>query len=174
MTHIIELNSLWNIYMHISTSRKCSKCSQKSAFSTNEEDWLNDTQASLAIVLGNPNQRDHCSYEKKQLNRLKNIEAWRTTGVWSDIAGNNKSKQTRTVSDVKHREMSCHTCTGSSTQFSEFCILGLTGNYFCWTNGFQLWNGVLFPGWQCFQRTDFGFQLAVLAKTTGKSDTLVM
>lgn len=45
---------------------------ERSVFSANEEDWLNDAQAPLATVLGDPNQTDHCPCEKQQLNSIEN------------------------------------------------------------------------------------------------------
>lgn len=101
----------------------------------------------------------------EEAGKSENVEAWWTIGLWSDIARDNKQKQTRTVNDVKGREISCITCTGSGTQFWEFCILGLTGNYFCWTGGYQLWNGVPSTGWQYCWKPILGFSWGYWKKT---------
>lgn len=57
-------------YMSISMSKK------RRVLLAREEDWLNDTQAPLATALGDPNQTDHCSYKKKKVNRVENVEVW--------------------------------------------------------------------------------------------------
>lgn len=122
---------------------------------------LNNTQAPLATALGDPNQTDHCSFKKKKVNRVENVEVWQTTGLQSDTAEDNKQKQKRTVSDVSGREISCITCTSRSIQCWEFLILKQTVNCLCWSSGYQLWSSISFAGRQYFWT---GFHLRVLQK----------
>ena len=60
---------------------------------------------SLSHGLGDPGQTDHCSHKRQQVSRVENVEAQRTTGIRSDIAEDNKQKQTRTASGVNSNHL---------------------------------------------------------------------
>lgn len=127
-------STIYEMYVHFYEQKQKH---ERSVVSGNEEDWLNDAQAPLATVFRDPNQTNHCSCEKKQVNSIENEEApW--AGLWSDIAQDNKQRQTRTVSDVKDREISCfsHIHRSGNSAFGNW-------EWFLLSQCLPYWNGVL-------------------------------